>query len=634
MLYRPYAKSTRFRTNEATVDNLDANIVAVDFNISTTSSVALEVTVDDDGPKKFEGVPGLLEDGLELTYGDGVYAVQGVEMGGDSGEATVILHAIGQGVAELNNGSVSPEYSQTKNVPGWVDYTVGSLRQKFHKVIDPNLSDKTVEAPEGGDDDADKTTSWDMLNETAKRCGAWCWFTDTAFYFGKPTWLVDVGMQPEWKFVWDGRNSHTDGLTKKPKYSLDFSKKTWEGREELVIEFIDPDDMAPGPRLARNIRPGDRLTYKGKHAPKDPLWIVTEVQLPFVNVDPVVVTAWRPIDPPEIVDENGASGSGSAGVPQGPIGKNGWNGDQLENAAEIVKAGQAENKAMDAIYLAVFASMGESSLHNTPNGDNAVNPDGSMNDSMGLFQQQARFEGGNWSVTDRMTPSKSAKIYYDAMDKHNWQKYYNEGGPSEVFGGYYGPGKSANSASLAVHNIQRNSNPLHYAQLGGGTYWDDAKEVVTACIAAGKGNGKGGDGSPPSGPLGERMKRSINSMNGRSIDYDHSYGAQCADVGMQYANDMFGIGMVIADGSGYWRQSQLMPYCDAIPANQPPRYGDIVSWSGSSGAYTNGGAGHIAIYISGDPGSGFITCLTQNPNPAGMMPLKADGIQGWMRPKR
>lgn len=611
MLYRPYAKSTRFRTNEATVDNLDANIVAVDFNISTTSSVALEVTVDDDGPKKFEGVPGLLEDGLELTYGDGVYAVQGVEMGGDSGEATVILHAIGQGVAELNNGSVSPEYSQTKNVPGWVDYTVGSLRQKFHKVIDPNLSDKTVEAPEGGDDDADKTTTWDMLNETAKRCGAWCWFTDTAFYFGKPTWLIDVGMQPEWKFVWDGRNSHTDGLTKKPKYSLDFSKKTWEGREELVIEFIDPDDMAPGPRLARNIRPGDRLTYKGKHAPKDPLWIVTEVQLPFVNVDPVVVTAWRPIDPPEIVDENGSSGSGSAGVPQGPIGKYGWKGEQLENAAEIVKEGQRRNIPEVGLDLAVCCAMDESTLFNVKHGDEGAgvtNPDGSPTSSKGLFQQQDFW--GPLSV--RLNPAGAAGLFYDRLVKTDYKSV-----------------SDATSASLLINSIQNNADPMVYAK-----FWDDAKEVVTACIAAGKGNGKGGDGSPPSGPLGERMKRSINSMNGRSIDYDHSYGAQCADVGMQYANDMFGIGMVIADGSGYWRQSQLMPYCDAIPANQPPRYGDIVSWSGSSGAYPNGGAGHIAIYISGDPGSGFITCLTQNPNPAGMMPLKADGIQGWMRPKR
>ena len=103
---------------------------------------------------------------------------------------------------------------------------------------------------------------------------------------------------------------------------------------------------------------------------------------------------------------------------------------------------------------------------------------------------------------------------------------------------------------------------------------------------------------------------------------------------MQYARDLWGIGMVTGNGVDYWRQPQISPYCKAVPANQPPRYGDIVSWSGSYGAYTNGGYGHVAIYISGDPGSGTCTFLTQNPGPARMMPLSTSGIQGWMRPIR
>lgn len=123
-------------------------------------------------------------------------------------------------------------------------------------------------------------------------------------------------------------------------------------------------------------------------------------------------------------------------------------------------------------------------------------------------------------------------------------------------------------------------------------------------------------------------------MTGRYIDVDGAYGSQCADVGMQYAKDLWGIGMVIANGADYWRQSQIAPYCKAVPFGQSPRYGDIASWSGSYGAYTNGGVGHIAIYISGDPGSGTCTFLTQNPGPARMMPLSTAGIQGWMRPIR
>ncbi|MEF7710344.1 hypothetical protein V4W75_27175, partial [Bacillus cereus] len=138
---------------------------------------------------------------------------------------------------------------------------------------------------------------------------------------------------------------------------------------------------------------------------------------------------------------------------------------------------------------------------------------------------------------------------------------------SVVIGGSYGPGKSANSASLAIHNVQRNSNPEYYIP-----FWEDAKIVVDACIAAGA-SGGGGDGKPPSGPLGDRMRRSIDNMTGRYIDVDGAFGAQCADVGMQYATDVFGIGMVSGNGTDYWRNAALMPHCDAVPVSQPPRYG-------------------------------------------------------------
>lgn len=633
MTFRPFKLG--FRTSKAQWGGMYLRVVDAEYTISTTASVSLTLTVEDPHSERFSQMPGLWEDGVEVTYGAFTGVVQSVESGGSADKSDVVLHAISQGVVELDNGGMDPSYLQSMNVPGWMDSTVGQLRKRYHKVIDPNLSDKTAEvSSDSGDGSDEKTTAWDVVNETAKKCGAWAWFTDSGFYFGKPSWLVDTGLQPEWTITWDSWKSHTEVLTKQPHYSQDFSKKLWEGREELTVTLQDPEEIVSGDRLARNIRPGDRLVFKGDLAPEDPLWIVTEVSLPFVNTDPVTVVAWRPIDPPEIVDENGSSGSGTAGVPQGPLGANGWNGDQLENAAEIVKEGQREKKADDAIRLAVFAAMGESSLHNLGYGDDAVNPDGSMNDSLGLFQQQARHEGGNWSRTDRTTPSKAAEIFYMFMDKHNWQKYYNEGGASEVYGGNYGPGHSANSASLAVHNIQHNRDPLHYAQILMGKAWDDAKVVMDACIAAGESAGGGGDGKVPSGPVGERMQRSINAMTGKYIDVDGAFGCQCADVGMRYAKDMWGIGMVVADGSGYWQQSQIAPYCDAIPANQPPRYGDIASWSGSYGAYTNGGAGHIAIYLSGNPGSGSCTFLSQNPGPARSQPLSVSGIQGWMRPKK
>lgn len=623
MTYIPYAAT--LRTTKADWNGLGYHIVDADYSMSVSGSVALTLTVQDTLAGDVERIPGLWEDGVEVKYGRLVGTVQSVESGGDAESPTIILHVISQGVAALNNGGNDPDYATSTNVPGWVDATIGNLPTKYHKVIDTNLGDKQIEAAaDTGDGTDEPDTTWDTLNETAKRCGAWCWFTDTAFFFGKPSWLVDHGLQSEWTVVWNSWTDHSEALLTKPARTFDLSKKLWEGREELTLRFADPEASVSGNRLARNMRPGDRLVYKGKASPADKLWIIASVDLPRVNTDPITVTCWRPIDPPELIDENGSEGGagGEAGVPQGPIGAGRWDGEQLVNAAEIVKEGQRRSLPVLALQLAVMTAMGESTLINVNHGD-AAGPD-----STGLFQQR-----DNWgSRSDRMTPSKAAGLFYDALTKTPYKATFENGGASVVFGGNYGPGGSKNSASLAVHNVQRNSNPLHYAEMHGGNLWDDAKLVVEACISAGKSSG-GGDGKPPSGPLGERMQRSINSMNGRHVDHDGSFGAQCADVGMKYAKDLWGIGMVIGNGKDYWRNPQLMPHCEALPASAKPRYGDIMSWSGSGGAYANGGYGHIAIYISGDPGSGTVQTLSQNPGPARIQPLSTSGLLGWMRPK-
>ena len=602
------------------------NVVDFDLSMSTSSSAKLMAEFIDTPDHRLERLPGLREDGVEVTFGGRKYTMLSFKSGGDDEKPTVTLNCISQTQAALAGGGMDPEFAWTKNVPGWLDQVVGLLPEKNHRrVIDGNLGDKQVEAEtDPGDGATDAETLWDMIHETAKRCGAWCWVDDRTFFFGKPSWLVDRGSQAEWQIKWDDWGNHTNGLLAKPDYGFDLSKKTWEGRESLTLRFEDPEEVVTDNRLARNMRPGDRLTYKGKAAPEDPVWIITDVNLGISNVHPVEVVCWRPVDPPEIVDDNGSSGGagGEAGVPTGPIGAGRWDGEQLVNAAEIVKEGQRRKLPTIALQLAVLTAMGESTLINVPYGD-AAGPD-----STGLFQQR-----DNWgSVSDRRTPSKAAGFFYDALTKTPYEDTYNNGGASIVFGGSYGPGRSKNSASLAVHNVQRNSNPLHYAQMHGGNMWDDAKLVVEACINAGKASSGGGDGKPPSGPLGERMKRSIDSMNGRTIDHDGAFGGQCADVSMKYAKDLWGIGMVIGNGKDYWRQSQIMPYCQALPPSAKPRYGDIMSWSGSGGAYANGGYGHVAIYISGDPGSGTVMTLSQNPGPAKIQPLSVSGLLGWMRP--
>lgn len=587
-------------------------VVDFEHTISVDGSVRLTVELVDTKKGSIEFQKEIRQDGVEVRWNGRPYTMLSFTSGGSADRPSITLSCISQAQAELDGGGMDPGLSAQTNVPAWLDTTLAELRDKpLGRVLDTTLGDKQIEA-ESDTDTKDKETTWDVIHETAKRCGAWCWVGDDAFYFGKPAWLVDRGSQNEWKFVWDYWASHSEQLTSKPKFTFDLSKKLWEGREELVLQLRDPEAIVSGQRLARNIRPGDRVSYKGQLAPDSEkhghTWIVTEVTLPYSNVDPVEVTCWRAENPPEIVDENGA-GSSTAGVPDGPLGQFGWDGEQLVNASKIVQEGQRRKLPNIAMVLAVQCAMGESSLINLGHGDEAqgvTNPDGSPTTSKGLFQQQD-FWG---PLAVRMDPAKSAGLFYDRLVTTNYEG-----------------ANDAGSASRAINQVQGNQDPMHYAP-----FYEDAKIVVDACIAAGSSGG--GDGKPPSGPLGARMKRSIEGMNGRSVDVDGAFGAQCADVGMQYAKDLWGIGMVTGNGVDYWRQPQIAPYCKAVPANQPPRYGDIASWSGSSGAYTNGGYGHIAIYISGDPGSGTCTFLTQNPGPARMSPLSTSGIQGWMRPIR
>lgn len=64
----------------------------------------------------------------------------------------------------------------------------------------------------------------------------------------------------------------------------------------------------------------------------------------------------------------------------------------------------------------------------------------------------------------------------------------------------------------------------------------------------------------------------------------------------------------------------------------PAVYGDWTIWSGTYGAYPNGGYGHVAMFIS-DNGNGTGKFFSQNPNPAQIINLSYSGIVGHLRPK-
>ncbi|WP_309065441.1 hypothetical protein [Microbacterium sp.] len=147
-----------------------------------------------------------------------------------------------------------------------------------------------------------------------------------------------------------------------------------------------------------------------------------------------------------------------------PFGVQGWRGEQLENAATIVRTAQGLGFARDGQIIGVMTAMGESSLRNIAYGDwetsRVTNPDGSRTSSVGLFQQQ------EWwgTVEQRMDPATAATLFYERLAKL--------------------PGWQDMEPTHAINRVQINSDPEHYAR-----FEDDAAAVVDALsgVCAGRG---------------------------------------------------------------------------------------------------------------------------------------------------
>ena len=169
-----------------------------------------------------------------------------------------------------------------------------------------------------------------------------------------------------------------------------------------------------------------------------------------------------------------------ATVPAGPIA--GYSGEQLVNAAYILKAGADLGLSVRDQTIGVMTAMGESSLVNVNCGDDlhgVTNPDGTLTCSLGLFQQQWCLGWG--TQDDVMDPYISATKFFTAMMKVE--------------------NRDSLEPTGVAHRTQRNANPFHYAK-----YWDAAVAVVEQLsgvdtgLSAGNGNqvctGEGGTTLP------------------------------------------------------------------------------------------------------------------------------------------
>lgn len=131
----------------------------------------------------------------------------------------------------------------------------------------------------------------------------------------------------------------------------------------------------------------------------------------------------------------------------------GWQGEQLDNAAAIMRTAASLGFGRDGQILGVMTAMGESSLRNIDYGDwetsGITNPDGTRTTSIGLFQQQ------EWwgSVEERMDPATAATLFYTRLERvPDWTRL---------------------EPSRAINRVQVNTDPDYYTR-----YLADAAAVV------------------------------------------------------------------------------------------------------------------------------------------------------------
>lgn len=340
--------------------------------------------------------------------------------------------------------------------------------------------------------------------------------------------------------------------------------------------------------------------------PTDPrLWLTGQgVALPAPQgsgVAPAAVpppptgTDLPPVSGPTPVNLTGSPGGTKPVSTNLPAQVGPYKGEQVLNAAYVIKAGQAMSLDAKSITIGVMTAMGESGLVNVDHGD-TVGPD-----SRGLFQQR---DNGAWgSYSDRMNPTIAATDFFKALVAV--------------------PGYLSLEPTIAAHVVQRNADPYHYAP-----FWSDAVLMVSTLTqdpallqqlpatgtVAGCENG-GPAGPPPAGDgsgaaivaaathyVGTPYSWGGGGINGPtlgiysspSLDGTHTVGFDCSGLVLFAVYNATGIQLAhSAETQGHDPRGAVVPR--DWNQMQP---GDVISFS-EDGSGAPGSFGHVGIYIGG-----------------------------------
>ena len=118
----------------------------------------------------------------------------------------------------------------------------------------------------------------------------------------------------------------------------------------------------------------------------------------------------------------------------------------------------------------------------------------------------------------------------------------------------------------------------------------------------------------------------------RNVDYDGRYGAQCVDLFNFYNRDVVGAGFIGVNSAFQLYSAAPTSKYDKLPASATPRKGDVAVWASTLPG--SGGAGHVAIVLSG--GGGSIQVFEQNAPRGNASVVRTEStahLIGYLRPR-
>ncbi|ALV47869.1 hypothetical protein MB46_19555 (plasmid) [Arthrobacter alpinus] len=274
---------------------------------------------------------------------------------------------------------------------------------------------------------------------------------------------------------------------------------------------------------------------------------------------------------------------------------------QIANAKLMDKAAADLGLSGQASRIVIIAGMGESNLENKTHGDDAVNPDGTMNTSLGILQQQWSL---GWGTREQVMDVSYAATSFLIGAKHDRQ-----GGLVSIL-----HWEATSWVSSVIHQVQKNSERDHYTE-----FIADADSIIKeAGIDVTR---AGSDGEKPKNPntVGQ-CDGGSSSVDPKNANDDYPFD-NVPPAGV-YVNDPWMYGLGECTSFVTWRINR-----DAGSTSAPWTWGGAnflngdarswkdkwiargwtvsnvpvagaVAWWGSNGGGGVGAAGHVAYVQS------------------------------------